>query len=265
MTEFLSKEHTILERPFMEFRPFGVDERGKKILDCSGVTVKANVEYLEEVVGQARGAEAGVRAVEQLARLLNERLRDSAYHVTPASLKNPWISYSYEFVMYLAEFCANLSGDREFQFNVGKEKFISPIIQTLGRPFPVPQIYRMFAHFGEKFAKGSIEFGVGEVTDRSAVLRMKFMPHVYDQFGLYRRRCASLVCNSAKAGLAAVPERVHGLSFAAITDRSCIANGDEYCEWEFTWIPRNGGGIVRSGRNLLRRLAGLAGTTPAGK
>jgi hypothetical protein len=265
MTELLSKEHTILERPFMEFRPFGVDEHGEKIRDVSGVTVKANIDYLEEVVGRTRGAEAGIQAVWQLARLLNERLRDSAYHVTPAFLKNPWISYSYEFVMYLAEFCGNLSGDREFQFNVGKEKFISPVIQTLGRPFPVPQIYRMFPHFGEKFAKGSIQFGVGVVTDRSAILRMKFTDHVYKQFGPYRKRCASLVCSSAKAGLAAVPELVHGLSFAMITDRSCIATGDEYCEWEFTWTPRNGRGILRSGQDLLRRLVGIAGKVPGGK
>ena len=265
MTELLSADHTILERPFMEFRPFGRDERGEKIRDVSGVTVKANVDYLEEVVGRTRGAEAGVRAVEQLARLLNERLRDSAYHVTPAFLKNLWTSYSYEFVMYLAEFCLILSGDREFQFNVGKEKFISPVIQTLGRPFTVPQIYRMFPHFGEKFAKGSIEFGVGLVTDRSAVLRMKFMDHVYAQFGPYRKRCASLVCSSSKAGLAAVPERVHGLNFAGITDRLCIAAGDEYCEWEFTWTAQDGSGILRSGRDLLRRLVGITGKVPAGK
>ena len=71
MPELLSKDHTILERSFMLYQPYGVDERGQKIRDVSGVTVKANVDYLEEVVGRTRGAEAGVRAVEQLARLLN--------------------------------------------------------------------------------------------------------------------------------------------------------------------------------------------------
>ena len=265
MPELLSKDHTILERSFMLYQPYGVDERGQKIRDVSGVTVKANVDYLEEVVGRTRGAEAGVRAVEQLARLLNERLLDSAYHATPAFLKNSWNSYSYEFVMFLAEFGLNLSGDREFQFNVGKEKFISPIIQTLLRPFSVPQIYRMFSHFGEKFAKGSIQFGVGLVTDRSAVLRMKFTGHVYEQFGPYQKRCTALICDSAKAGLAAVPERVHGLNFAAIKDRLCIAAGDEYCEWEFTWTPQSGGRMFRYGRDLLMRLVRLAGKVPSGK
>jgi signal transduction histidine kinase len=69
---------------------------------------------------------------------------------------------------------------------------------------------------------------------------MKFTDRVYEQFGPYRKRCAELICNSSKAGLASVPERIHGLKFATIKDLSCIANGDEYCEWEFSWIPQEG-------------------------
>ena len=42
---------------------------------------------------------------------------------------------------YLGEFCILISGDPDFQFEMGKHKFISPVIQTLGRPFSVAQIY----------------------------------------------------------------------------------------------------------------------------
>ena len=39
------------------------------------------------------------------------------------------------------------------------------------------------------------------VTNGSAVLRMKFTDHVYaQQFGPYRKRCAYIVCQTAKAG-----------------------------------------------------------------
>ena len=100
--ELLSQDHTILERPFMEFRPFGVDDRGESIQDFAGLVIKDNVEYLEECVRKTRGEEAD-RVVENLARLLNERIRDSAYHVTPTFLKNVWNSYSYEFAAYLRE------------------------------------------------------------------------------------------------------------------------------------------------------------------
>ncbi|HET8579496.1 MAG TPA: GAF domain-containing protein, partial [Nitrospiraceae bacterium] len=238
MNDLFSKDHTILEKGFMEHRPFGIDPQGENIRDVSGFTVKANVEYLEETVGRRQGPEAATKAVEKLCQLLNERMRDPAYHVSPTFLTNVWHSYSYEFVCFLGEFCRLLSEDPQFQFHVGKERFISPIMQTLGRPFTVPQIYKMFAHFGEKFAKGSLQFEVGAVTDRSAVLRMKFNERVYQQFGPYRKRCAELICQSSKAALAAVPELVHHLPAATIKDRSCIAEGAEYCEWEFTWPPQ---------------------------
>ncbi len=223
----------------MEYPPFGINSRGEKIRDVSGVTVRANVDYLEEVVSRTGGPKAGRQAVEELCQKLNERQRDVAHHVTPKFLQNVWNSYSYEFVCYLGELCKQVSKDPLFQFHVGQEKFISPIIQTLGRPFPVHQIYKMFSHFGEKFAKGSIHFEAGAITDRSAVLRMKFTDHVYQQFGPYRKACAELICQSSKAGLAAVPQQVHSLQPATVIDRTCIADGAEYCEWEFRWVPKD--------------------------
>lgn len=230
----LSKEHRILEKGLMEFRPFGANPDGTMIRDVSGTTVRANVDCLEESVGRARGDAAGIRAVEQLVVLLNERIPDPAYHVTPAFLKNVWNSYSYEFLMFIKEFCEDLSDDPRFQFHVGK-KFISPLIQTLGRPFSVPQIYKMFAYFGDKFVKGSVEYGIGTVTDQSAVLRVKFTDHVYRQFGPYRKACAALSCEAMKSALASVPWHIHRLPDATVRDLSCIANGDEYCEWELQW------------------------------
>ncbi|MGH7230871.1 MAG: histidine kinase dimerization/phospho-acceptor domain-containing protein, partial [Nitrospiraceae bacterium] len=239
MPDLLSKDHRILEKRCMEFRPFGMDPYGRMIRDASGVKIRAYVDFLEQTVASAQGPAAGARAQEQLARLLNERIRDPAYHVTPAFLKNVWNSYSYEFLCFLGEFCKVISNDPQFPYKVGKEKLISPIIQTLGRPFSLPQIYRMFPHFGEKFAKGSLLFEVGTVTDRTAVLRMKCTDEVYRQFGPYRYGCVDLICQSSKGGLAAVPERVHSMPSATITDVSCMANGDEYCEWSITWSPQS--------------------------
>jgi len=178
----------------MEFHPYGATSTGNKIRDVSGITVQANIEFLKEIITQTKGSEAAQTVIQDLCELLNQRIQDAAYHVTPSLLGNMWNSYSYEFVCYLAEFCCLLSGDPFFQFNMGRQKFISPIIQTLGRPFSVQQIYKMFPHFGEKFAKGSIHFSVGSVTNGSAILRMKFSDHVYQQFGPYRKRCAELIC-----------------------------------------------------------------------
>lgn len=235
MIELLSRDHRILEKGLMEFRPFGVDAGGRKIRDVSGMTIRANADYLEEAVSRMQGPEAGARAVEELCRRLNERIHDPAYHVTPAFLKNMWHSYSYEFTCFLGEFCEIIAGDPQFAFKMAKEKFLSPIIQTLGRPFTVPQIYKMFPHFGEKFVKGSVHLEAGPVTDHHARLRMQFTDAVCRQFGPYRKACAALACQSSKGGLAAVPERIHHGKPAMIKDLTCIAEGDDWCEWDITW------------------------------
>lgn len=238
MTELLLKDHRILEKGEMEFRPFGVDTDGNKIRDSSGFTIRANVEYLRDIVAMVNGEAAGEEVVKELTRLLNERIPDKAYHVTPTFLMDVWNSYSYEFVMFLVEFCIILSGDPLFQYHMGEQKLISPIIQTLGRPFGVRQIYKMFPHFGQKYSKGSLHFESDTITDHSAVLRMKFKNHIYAQFGRYRKSCTYHVCQSSKAALGAFPHLIYGLQPARIVDRSCMANGDEFCEWEFTWIPK---------------------------
>ena len=232
----LSKDHTILERPFMLFVPFGVDEWGEQVQDISGMIVRDNVEYLEDWVRRTKGADAAKQAIEELCRLTNVRIRDWAYHVTPEQLKNVWNSYSYEFASYLREFCRQLLDDPAFHMNVGRHKHISPLIQTLGRPFSLAQIHRMYPYFAQKFAKG-LEYTVVEVTECSAILRLTFPERVYQQFGLYRKACVAQICESAKGRISMVPPRLHALPASRVSDRACVVNGDAYCEWEVRWQP----------------------------
>ncbi|RMH33586.1 MAG: GAF domain-containing protein [Nitrospirae bacterium] len=262
MTALLPKDRRILEKGRLEFRPFGRERNGDMIRDVSGVSVLAHLEYLQETVGRAQGPEAGEKAVETVVELLNERIADPAYHVTPEFLRNPWNSYSNEFVAFLAEFCAQLSGDPQFPFNMGKEKFLSPIVRTLGRPFTVGQIYKMIPHFGQKFARDSISFEAGRVTRRSAVLRMFFGQRACQQYGSYLRGCAERVCQAAKGTIAAVPQKVHGGHLATIRDRRCVANGDDCCEWEVQWDPRAYHPFVWLGGGLgLSLLTWVGGTS----
>jgi len=174
---FLPKTHYILERPFMEFRPFGKDPQGATIQNVSGIAARANLEYLEDIITRKQGHEAAQAALERLVTLLNERIPDRTYHVTVPFLKNPWNSYSYEFVMFLAEFSVQLSDQKNFHFNLGREKFLPPIIQILGRPFSIVQIYRLFPYFVEKFTKGALKPEVVSVTNGHAVMRLQFSAH----------------------------------------------------------------------------------------
>lgn len=232
--ELLPKERRILDRPFMEFRPFGLDEQGQTIRDLSGMSIRAVILDLEKTLTRERGDGAGPEAVDELCVLLNQRIKNSVYHVTPEFLKNPWNSYSYEFAAYLYEFCELLTGDPNFIFAGGMEK-MSPIIQVLARPFSLEQIYGMFPYFGNKFASGSIECRVVEVTPGSATLAMRFADRTLRQFGPFRRRCTYLVCQSAQGIFAAVPARVHGLPPATLTNLSCVSNDDEWCRWLIRW------------------------------
>ena len=74
MTDLLSKEHSILERPFMEFRPFGLNDQGEKICDISGVIVQSNVDYMCDYLSRTDGKAAATQALDELCRLLNARL-----------------------------------------------------------------------------------------------------------------------------------------------------------------------------------------------
>jgi len=234
MPELLSKSRTILERSMMEFRPFGLDEQGRTIRDLSGMSIRAIILDLERTLSRERGDGAGPEAVQELCKLLNQRIKDPVYHVTPDFLKNPWNSYSYEFAAYLYEFCELLTGDPQFIFAGGMEK-VSPIIQVLARPFSLEQIYGMFPYFGNKFASGSVECRVVDVTPGSATLAMRFSDRTLHQFGPFRRRCTYLVCQSAQGIFAAVPTRVHGLPPATMTNLSCVSDDDEWCRWLIRW------------------------------
>jgi signal transduction histidine kinase len=171
-------------------------------------------------------------------------MKNPVYHVTPAFLKNAWNSYSYEFTAYMYEFCERISGDPQFVFRGGMEK-ASPIMQVLARPFSLAQIYGMFPYFGNKFASGSIECRVVGVARRSATLAMRFSDRTLRQFGPYRRRCTFVMCQAAQGIIAAVPAQVHGLIPATLTETSCIANDDAWCQWDITWSAEPSVGWIR--------------------
>lgn len=126
----------ILDRPVMLYRPFGKNIDGAVIKDMAGVSIKSNVEHLEEYVTQTQGNQAGEEVVTVLVQRLNERIPDRSYHVTPRLLRNPWASYSNEFTAYLVEFCVELSGDHDFQFNMGRSKLIPRWSKPLCDHFP---------------------------------------------------------------------------------------------------------------------------------
>jgi hypothetical protein len=234
----LTKDHPITEKGMMEFQPFGKGPDGRTIHDLSGIVIKAAVEHLEDVVARKKGADAGRCAVEEHVRRLNSRIPNPAYHVTVDFLKNPWNGYSNEFSAFNGQFSLDISEDSRFNFSMGRDKAITPIIQVLGRPFSVAQIYKMSAYFSQRYGKDSFLVEAAHILDRSATLRMTFTERMCQHFGRYRRACAFLWCDAVKGYFTGVPEHFHGLAPGIVEDRRCIAEGDEYCEWLVTWSGR---------------------------
>ena len=74
----------------MEFRPFGNQPSGEPIQDVSGITVKANVDFLAEVAARSGGPDAGKVVFQELVERLNARIPDPAYHVTPEFHRNSY-------------------------------------------------------------------------------------------------------------------------------------------------------------------------------
>lgn len=233
--ELLSKDHRITEKSRMEFQPFGRTPDDTRIDDVSGVTMRVHIDLLEEIVTRKKGREAGKHAVEELARLLNERIADPKYHVTPAFLKNPWNSYSHEFVLHELTFSSILAEDTEFHLKAGR-RLIPKMIQALGRPFSVQQIFKMVAYFGGKYAK-ALRFESIQIEESHAIIRLTYSENSLRQFGQYQKACVKEICATTKAAASAVPEAVHGLLPARVTDRACVVNGDPYCEWDIAWEP----------------------------
>ncbi len=238
MPKLLSKTHSIIEKGVMEFRPFGHELNGERIQDVSGVIVRANLDYLQDLVTRSRGHEAGTVVVDELVDLLNASIPDTTFHVSAQFLKSPRNSYSYEFVMFLHEYCSLLSEDPLFALHLGRERFLTPVIQLLGQPFSIMQIYRLYLPLVGKFTKGALLPELVSVTNGKAVMRLRFSERTISQFGPYLRGCADRICQTTKVAIAEVPFRMVGIQPADIRESCCMGDGANYCEWIFTWQPQ---------------------------
>ena len=100
--------------------------------------------------------------------MLNAAIEDERYHLTAAYLLNESNSYSYEFRLFVAEYCRILSGDPDFFLNEGRRSIPNAIIQ-LSRPIGIRQTYAILPRFAAKYVK--TELRVVRTDERSAIVR----------------------------------------------------------------------------------------------
>ena len=242
----------------MRGRPFGRDEHGEPIAHGSGRIVVGAVRYLQAVVGRQAEREAPeamdpdevaalverarTDVLDRLVAMLNAAIEDERYHLTPAYLLNESNSYSYEFRLFVAEYCRILSGDPDFFLNEGRRSIPNAIIQ-LSRPIGIRQTYAILPRFAAKYVK--TELRVVRTDERSAIVRW----YAGSQLALVppelHHRYVDYACQAYRGTFASIPLVGFGQPAANVRQSACQLHGDEYCEWEFTWEPVAGGSSVR--------------------
>ncbi|MBI3160897.1 MAG: response regulator [Chloroflexi bacterium] len=233
--------------PRMVFRPFGADENGKPIKDVDGAAMRTVIEEMKECVARntmlafpadlpatlrdTKIAEAQRNALDEMVSRLNAAVPDRAYHVTLEDLMRNGNSFSTEYSTFFANICAELSGDRKFDFNRGKKSaYVAP---WLVRPLSMRQTYTLMPKLVGMFFKSDLR--TVRVTANSAVLQWRVGDHLTRLPKELHARYQYDVCQVLQGVFSEMP-RVHSnLEPASIREIKCQARGDECCEWEFTW------------------------------
>ena len=262
MTAAAQPAGTVVEIPAdlrkMRGRPFGRDEHGEPIAHGSGRIVVGAVRYLQALAGgraeheapegldpqeaAALVEEARADVLDRLIAMLNDAIDDERYHLTPAYLLNESNSYSYEFRLFVAEYCRILSGDPDFFLNQGRRSIPNAIVQ-LSRPLGIRQTYAVLPRFAARYVK--TELRVVRTDDRSAVVRWYAGSQLADVPPDLHHRYVDYACQTYRGTFASIPLVAFGRQAAVVRQLACQVHGDEYCEWEFSWEPVAGGSSVR--------------------
>jgi len=237
-----------VERFVIHQTPFGLDEHGGKVDSISGRSVKSAIEYMLEVVRQraastlppnltAEEREPRVQEVAQIAlkhlvEMLNASFRDRHFQVSADYLLNARNFYSYEFSLAVGEYAKAICGDEQFHFNRGTRSIPRAMV-WITRPLSLAQRYEAVPRLVGQFAKTNMR--VVEVIRNRAVIQWWPTREQEQLPEQHRQAYLNMGCQVYKGILAAVPQVTAGLPLAVVRDLRCQADGDEFCEWEFTW------------------------------
>ncbi len=210
-------------------RPFGRDNAGQPIKHGSGKLIVGAIEWMQEVVGKrVRGsaapsisdternalvARAQSEALERLVAMLNEAIPDERYRVAQKYLLNESNNYSYEFRLFLNDYCRVISGDEHFFFNHGAAS-IPATMGRLARPLGIQRTYSILPRLTGKYVQTDLR--VAGTTPTSAILQW----YGADQIALvpepHRLLYIGYACQTYQGAFAAVPPSM--ISWPARTD-----------------------------------------------
>ena len=240
-------KHPLPEK--MSGRPYGKDENGHPLNRTKGVTVRATVEYAVQCVADRaardlpadmdsktraeRINQARAGALNEIIGRFNSAISDPAYHLTESYLYNEGNSYSVEFDLFMSVICAEVSQDPAFDFHRGSQS-ISEAIARLARPLPLKQVYTLIPRFATWFA--ATDFRVERINSNSAVIQWRCESDLNQLRPDQHYTFIEYSCQFIQGTMASIPNKLNPhASYAQVTELRCQLNGDECCEWEFTW------------------------------
>ncbi|MEE8392143.1 MAG: GAF domain-containing protein, partial [Anaerolineae bacterium] len=167
-----------------------------------------------------------------LVEMLNESFHDRRFHVSADYLLDDGNYYSREFSLIVSEYSKAISGDENFHFNRGT-RTIPPVVAWVTRPLSLSQTYEAIPRILAKFS--NIEMRVEKVTKNQAIIQWWTMHEQERIPEQYRQAYFRMGCQVYKGMFASIPKMSAGLPLATVRDLCCQPDGDECCEWEFTW------------------------------
>jgi GAF domain-containing protein len=258
-------------------RPYGADEDGRPIDHGRGQLILGAVECLQDAVAQRVTAEAPPQApqselaalieraqdeaLERLVAMLNAAIPDRRYHISREYLLNPNNYYSYEFRLFVSDYCRVISGDKLFFRHAG-EHSIPRAVGLLARPLGIQRTYALLPRFTAKVIKTDLR--VGHTGPTSAVIEWNGASQANLVPAAHREAYIRFACQIYQGAYSAIPKMVFGLPVAGVRELRCQADGADRCEWQFNWTDSP----AAAGRKVLftgiAASAGLGGALAAG-
>ena len=239
------------QRPLVTMlgRPFGNDEDGRPIDHGSGKLILGAVDCLRDAVARRvaqesdpdishaelaeRQTAAQEAALEQLVGMLNDAIPDPRYRISREYLLNQSNLYSYEFRLFVSDFCRVISGDPLFFRHAG-EYSIPAAVGLLGRPLGIQRTYGLLPKFTAKLVKTDLR--VLETSPTSAVIQWRGGSQASLVPEPHREAYIRFACQIYQGAYSAIPKIVFGgLPAAGVREIRCQAEGAECCEWQFNW------------------------------
>jgi len=249
---------------FLVDKPFGEDENGKPINHIRGSLVVAALEQLKESTARniSDGQSAALapqeraqrihaaqqKALSELLARLNAAMPDPRYAITLEGLQDPNRYYSYEFNLMLNELAREISGDPHFYFRRGF-KSVPSALKSLVKHLPVQQIYNLIPRLTAKVVNEDIR--VARITESSAAIQWHPKTQLQRLPTHWHKRSIYMTCQVYQGAYASVPQFSKGLPPAEVRELRCALDGDECCEWEFTWREADKKESAEKERNTL--------------